>query len=413
MIKIQIDDKDQLKLDYLKKIKPHIIEELTKLDLSLSHLLDYRSIKDTDINLAKHVTVAIVKLIRFPAKASSIFNKPVYKTGVKNYRLGAKKLHNPNFDELSKLVRELLDPKSGKLDSLLIGDPEKLKKINDDLLSDHSLGTQQEIDILKLAFKYKKSKLGKLARAFFYDKNLTVYCPYCNQNLATRSSSTATGVAGDSFQLDHFFDQDNHPLLALSMFNLVPSDSNCNTINKKTKRFSDELHLNPYISGFGRDVVFKNIYDPLTLKISRISLDITVARDSVRHLQLIGDFDKPDESLDHGNINVFQLETKYNRPDVLKKAASLFQDLKNDAINKNSLNAILTGTGLIDSYDNFVLYYDQKVRAAFHEKEFGKEGYSKLYRDILDQVYGLYPSDFNEEVREILEKSYDKAVGGE
>ncbi|PZR24255.1 MAG: hypothetical protein DI539_00845 [Flavobacterium psychrophilum] len=413
MIKIQINDKEQLKLDYLDKISPELIEALKKMDLSLAHLLEPSKINDTDISKAKHLTIAIVNILRTPAKPASYFKKSVYRNGVKNYAKKAKKLMIVNLSGLSGLIKELLDLTSGSLDSLLVGDAESIKRTNDELLNKHLLGTPSEIDILKLAFKYKESKLGGIVREFFYDAKLTVYCPYCNQNLAIRNSNKATGVTGDSFQLDHFFDQDNYPLLALSLFNLVPSDSNCNTVNKKTKRFSDELHLNPYISGFGRDMVFRNIYDPLTLEIFSISLDITVPRNSPRHLQLIGDFDKPNESLGHGNINVFQLETRYNRADVLKKAAILFQDLKNDAVNKSSLDSILAGTGLANSYSNFVSYYERKVRAEFHEKDFGKEGYSKLYRDILDQVYGLYPTTFNKEVREIIEKSYDKTVRGE
>ena len=67
-------------------------------------------------------------------------------------------------------------------------------------------------------------------------------CPYCNHAYAF----TVQSDSGDFRPtLDHFFFKDEYPHLALTLYNLVPSCSSCNSSLKGEVDFFKEGHLNP------------------------------------------------------------------------------------------------------------------------------------------------------------------------
>ena len=80
-------------------------------------------------------------------------------------------------------------------------------------------------------------------------------CPYCNRNYITRY-----GVGGkkSTADLDHFYQKEQYPLFALSLFNFVPSCPICNSRMKNIRPSSDTMY--PYEEGFGDDVHFELIY---------------------------------------------------------------------------------------------------------------------------------------------------------
>lgn len=90
---------------------------------------------------------------------------------------------------------------------------------------------------LRLAFKeyhnlYRKlqtstvrmsdGKKLKMAAGLMKSQNITV-CPYCNRDYINSRSETKTGA-----QLDHFFPRSIFPFFSISLYNLIPSCSNCN-----------------------------------------------------------------------------------------------------------------------------------------------------------------------------------------
>lgn len=80
-------------------------------------------------------------------------------------------------------------------------------------------------------------------------------CPYCNRNYITRY-----GVGGkkSTADLDHFYQKEQYPLFALSLFNFIPSCPICNSRMKNIRPSSDTMY--PYEEGFGDDVHFELIY---------------------------------------------------------------------------------------------------------------------------------------------------------
>jgi 5-methylcytosine-specific restriction endonuclease McrA len=71
-------------------------------------------------------------------------------------------------------------------------------------------------------------------------------CPYCNRNFIEElpENSQANGNQGTlntTFELDHFYSESSYPMLAVSLYNLIPVCHVCNRI-----KLTSELKLYPY-----------------------------------------------------------------------------------------------------------------------------------------------------------------------
>lgn len=146
----------------------------------------------------------------------------------------------------------------GKLDLLICGKPNQLLKLENELKSAFSLsGMYQKLhDFIKLIIDYDgfRSKTSTYFHAYDLAAQLMVNtCPYCN----AQYTYTIIDKHGETRpELDHFYSQVEHPLLALSFYNLIPSCHICNATFKHQLKSSIEL-LNPYFAGFEKDAVFK------------------------------------------------------------------------------------------------------------------------------------------------------------
>ncbi len=99
--------------------------------------------------------------------------------------------------------------------------------------------------------------------AYWLLRNLHVrVCPYCNQIYTVTLPSPEELNEEEEFKttratFDHFYSKSEHPYLAVSLFNLIPSCGVCNG-NKSDKK---EKIVYPYDQEFGRDAVFRVIPD--------------------------------------------------------------------------------------------------------------------------------------------------------
>ncbi|MFC4304395.1 hypothetical protein [Cohnella boryungensis] len=80
------------------------------------------------------------------------------------------------------------------------------------------------------------------AYALVKELNVSV-CPYCNRQYTT-SLDTRTGKTRP--QLDHFYNKSMYPYFSLSLYNLIPSCSVCNSSLKGDKDFVLDTHWSPY-----------------------------------------------------------------------------------------------------------------------------------------------------------------------
>ncbi|NML56763.1 hypothetical protein [Chryseobacterium cheonjiense] len=412
MIKIQLPKIDNFKTEYYNLIQPLVLERLRLLKISLSHLNDPDTVDDDDIGEVKTITKNIVDTMVKPKTPKSSFNKAVYKQKIRTYQTDAKEVIDVDFSKLIELTDYILDIGNDSLKTLIIGEPNLIKGFHDDLFASFDITERVSKDVMYEAFSY--NFLGDEVKDFFYKKDISDYCSYCNISKAKHTNNPLTGKVVDQYHLDHFFSQVDHPMLAVSLFNLVPSDYVCNSANKGKLLFSDIFHLNPYISGFSRDLVFEPIFDEKE-EIVALDLKIKCPRDSERWKQFIGDQDLRDLAPEHGNVNVFQLFGKYNDENILWQVNKLYKTYKRAARNDRSLHELLEmlEDGQDDRYENIKNWYEDAVRTRFHENEFGKLAFSKLNRDLLDHAFAIYSEKLGEEIVELLLSSYLPEKGGQ
>lgn len=89
-------------------------------------------------------------------------------------------------------------------------------------------------------------------------------CPYCNHSYSITIYETGRGFRPS---LDHFYDKARYPHLGLSLYNLVPSCSSCNSSLKNTKDFFKDDHLHPFFDD--EEIQFRinsgNIINPMDI----------------------------------------------------------------------------------------------------------------------------------------------------
>ncbi len=82
-------------------------------------------------------------------------------------------------------------------------------------------------------FMKKKYKSFVGTKSLYNNVNLVddlgiLVCPYCNRNFIYSTRVGSNRSLKNSCQLDHFFDKTAYPYFAISLFNLIPTCTNCN-----------------------------------------------------------------------------------------------------------------------------------------------------------------------------------------
>lgn len=92
-------------------------------------------------------------------------------------------------------------------------------------------------------------------KAYEFTKLLNINCcPYCNRTyITTLGTDNEKLVRAD---IDHFLPKKRYPFFRLSFFNLVPSCVICNRNAKRDKETKMDMHIHPYIEGFGENAKF-------------------------------------------------------------------------------------------------------------------------------------------------------------
>lgn len=156
-----------------------------------------------------------------------------------------------DFREVYKFLLEYMD-------QILIGNSEdlllvirKYKRLTKSLYNSQSIPKYLNKRILKVfdydRFKNRQSQ-SHLWSAYELAKKLSIpVCPYCNR-IFTTTIDKSTARTRPAF--DHFYPQHSFPFLALSLFNLVPCCSICNSSLKNTRDVTLNTFINPYFGGF-------------------------------------------------------------------------------------------------------------------------------------------------------------------
>jgi len=226
-------------------------------------------------------------------------------------------------------------------------------------------------DLLKVFYysNYKKWSPYRLAKEIAVN-----VCPYCN-----RSYTFLLGTdiqKGTRFEFDHFFDKANHPYLALSFYNLVPSCHICNSNLKGSNKFNLQDNMHPFIEGFSEDILFS--ISPRNINF--INGKNTAYRVKFRKNSL-SNWDNKKIKAAFRNISTFRLSGLYN----------MHKDYINEIIRKSITYNEDYIKELFKKYEGTLFNSEEEVRSMvlgnyIQEADFLKRPLAKLTRDIAKEL---------------------------
>lgn len=174
----------------------------------------------------------------------------------------AKDILMPNWNDADKSRWN-----TSHLKALLINEPADLETKELELMN-------QLNGIVALASRPNKKLLGKIfnyegvfndstkKRAYWLAKKIgRNTCVYCNRLYVFTVERNGGHNKKDRITrpvFDHWFAKNEHPLLSLSLFNLIPSCTVCNSSAKGSAEFSLNTHIHPYVHKQGHpNITFK------------------------------------------------------------------------------------------------------------------------------------------------------------
>jgi len=399
MIRIQINNVLQKKQDYELALTDLVASRVSVLRQSLSHLngvaIDFTT---GDFVSFKAVTRHIVNIV---GDVINIPNgQPAYTNAINNYRGNANNLGNINIPGLMQLCDDLLVNNEQQLRNLLVEDAPNLINLNNAILNNHGVNTPPNIETIKLAFDYQKyDEIATAIKTYFRANSFTNFCSYCNIEPVTHQTNVA-GQVVRSYQLDHFYDKSRHPLLAYSLFNLVPSDHHCNVTNKGVTQFTDDFHLNPHHRGYADRISFTPNGITTAFEVSNIEVRILEAQGTALYRQMNGNNQPNEEQGELGNLNVFKIRSKYS--DKLHRASTILKILHNENTYFKHLKKYLKNLNGLDRKNNYLKWYEKELDVQFNSIDFSGKAFSKFSRDIHDFYFQNNRTRWNRYIIELI-----------
>jgi hypothetical protein len=224
---------------------------------------------------------------------------------------------------------------------------------------------------LKAIFNYKDfiKKDDTKYCAYTLAENLNIRtCLYCNRQYTLTVVNKKDQITRPEF--DHFFDQSTYPLLALSIYNLIPSCHICNSTLKHTKPFDLDNYVHPYVN----NVCSQYRYTYLPHDVTSI-----LGASSKLEVEIISE-GQPDSAKIANSKNVFKLEQIYNGH--TEELTDLF-DIRYK-LSERYLEE------LMKTYKHLGINREEIYKLAFgvhyNEDDFVRRPFSKIKKDILKEL---------------------------
>ncbi|MDT7828339.1 hypothetical protein RQM65_06660 [Pricia sp. S334] len=273
-------------------------------------------------------------------------------------------------EELKKFIED-------NLYEIITGTPEILKKLNTRFKRLNSYSTSKIMQgKIRNIFDYKgfRKKSVTLYDAYDLAKNLGIRtCLYCNRMYTiTVAKGTKANQKITRPQFDHFFDQAKNPLLGLSIYNLIPSCTICNSSLKGRKEFTLSSYMHPYIDNYIDEYTYRFIpHDVSSILGGKSNLEVEIGI-KTSQLSDLGKIKKTSE--------LFRLS------EVMSGHSEELRDLF-DIRYRFSQRYFKE---LFITYHKLGLSYEDVYRIVFGvhliEDHFNRRPFSKLKKDILKEL---------------------------
>ncbi len=158
---------------------------------------------------------------------------------------------NTKYD-LNKINRELIRIFGKNLKQIVISRPDDIR----DLIKLAPKSFSTDIEALKDLYKTFRDKWGV---ELINDLDIEV-CPFCNREYIFKFKDSIKSKKRIIATLDHYYDKDTYPFLAVSFFNIIPSCHICNSKFKHTINFYITQHLHPYEDDFNTKAKFTHFF---------------------------------------------------------------------------------------------------------------------------------------------------------
>lgn len=232
------------------------------------------------------------------------------------------------------------------------------------ILDNHTrrLDSQKErlLTELQKLFNYEKfiSKRGAWNAYALCKKSRTRICPYCNHAYAF-TVECKDGAFRPT--LDHFFLKDQYPHLALTLYNLVPSCSTCNSSLKGQENFYQVPHLNPL---FDNEIIAFQLFstkdpsgllDDISLNLQMVKLAATAPASCVKSQNSLRTFiiNERYEVLLMEAVDFFLAKTDYEEARLNTQLGLQFSEASLLRFDRAKHNKYLLGKLFADIYDTF------------------------------------------------------------
>lgn len=263
------------------------------------------------------------------------------------------------------------------LENIICSKPIELKRLNTNFKK-HTRYSEGIKSKVKAIFDYKTFVNKKESEDGYdgYDlaeKLNTRTCLYCNRmyTLTVKKSRKKEDKITRP-QFDHFIDKAKNPLLALSIYNLIPSCGICNSTLKGKKEFNLNSYVHPYIDNCLGEYNYKFVpYNTDSILGNKSGLEVEI--DIKDKHSMIGK--KISKSIDVFKLDkimsahseelkdLFALRYRFSERYFLE----LFNTYRTLGLDRKEIYRIVFGT-------------------EFESKDFGKRPFSKLKKDILTEL---------------------------
>ena len=172
------------------------------------------------------------------------------------------------FDGQHELKYKMLEYFHTNMEKIIIGSAEELQTLNDKFLEEINFDKNNDVHNLQFE-EFKKIMVNYYTDFFqqiiiFNDEEINYgrllsrklgikVCPYCNHNYIFTINENEDEIKYRP-DFDHFFSKAKYPLLALSLYNLIPCCSVCNKIKGET-----QISFNPYNNKCSENILFRAI----------------------------------------------------------------------------------------------------------------------------------------------------------